>query len=58
MKQPTEITQWIEYFCNIFLPSITQKDAETVYEILHWEHEKKAGFLLAKRLFEDRKDKF
>lgn len=49
-----EITDWMEYFWHEFFPTITQKDSDTIYEILHWVDEKKAAFLLAKQTYESK----
>ncbi len=49
------ITFWIDHFMKLF-PKITQEESDYVYEILQWENEKRAGFLMAKKLFEDKDD--
>lgn len=54
MGTKKEITEWMEYFWYEFFPTITQKDSDTIYEILHWAHEKKAAFLLAKQTYESK----
>lgn len=53
MDEKKSIPFWINYFME-FLPTVGKEDADVVFDILHWEHEKKTGFLLAKRLFESR----
>lgn len=40
----------------IILPTITKEEADYIEEILKWDQDKKAAFLLAKRLFEDKDD--
>lgn len=54
MIQERSLTFWIDYFMQEFLPSITQEESDMVYGILSWEEDKKAAFILAKRLFEDK----
>jgi len=54
MKKIRSLTEWSDYFLSEFLPNITQEESDFIVQILWWEGEKRAGFLLAKRLFEDR----
>lgn len=49
------MSYWIEQFIKI-LPTITKEESDMLAEILKWESEKKAGFLLAKKIFEEKKD--
>lgn len=35
------------------LPQLTKEEADSIEEILKWDDDKKAAFILAKKLFED-----
>lgn len=52
-KENKSIQDWISHFIKIF-PNITKEQSDYVLEILHWEPDKRAGFVLAKRLFEEK----
>ncbi len=52
-KENKSIPDWISHFIKIF-PNITKEQSDYVLEILHWEPDKRAGFVLAKRLFEEK----
>lgn len=45
----------IEKFMELFT-TVTKEEADYIEEILKWDQDKKAAFLLAKRLFEDKDD--
>lgn len=47
------ITDHIDYFMNEFFPKITKEESDSIKDILKWDDEKKAAFLLAKNLFEE-----
>lgn len=51
MKKARSIEFWIKYFLEM-LPEFTHDEANFIEACLHWEDEKRAGFLFAKRLFE------
>ena len=55
-ERPRGITLWMDYFIQTFLPSITQQESDMIRDILYWEDEKKAAFLMAKQLFEEKED--
>jgi hypothetical protein len=46
------ITEWVDHFLQNIFPSITKEESDMVYEILHWDDEKRVAFFLAKSLFE------
>lgn len=45
------ITEHVEWFLKWF-GTITQEESDFIEEILNWEDERRAAFLLAKRIFE------
>ena len=44
--------QWIEIFMEKF-PELTKEEVDFIKDVLHWEPEKRADFLISKNLFED-----
>lgn len=49
------ITYWIDFFIKKF-PDMTKEESDYIHDVLQWEHEKRAGFLMAKQLFEEKDD--
>lgn len=54
MEKHKTLTEWLNFFVNEFLPSITQEQSDYIHDILTWDNEKRAGFMLAKRVFEEK----
>lgn len=46
------ITEWIDHYIKLF-PQMTKEESDAIENILKWEDDRKAGFMMAKRLFED-----
>lgn len=42
----------MEYFLHHF-PKMTKEESDFIHDILSWDSDKKTGFMLAKKLFED-----
>lgn len=47
------ITDWIPWFIDEFFPKLTKEESDFIEEVLKWDNEKKAAFMMAKRMFED-----
>lgn len=45
------IKKWMEKF-----PTMTKEESDYIYEVLHWNGEVKAAFLLAKNIFEEEQE--
>ncbi len=43
--------------CIEFLSTITKEEADYIESIVKWDDEKKAAFMFAKRIFEEKMDK-
>ena len=39
--------------CMDYFPKITRDEADYIEEILNWDNERKAAFLIAKQIFEE-----
>lgn len=55
MIRNNEITDQIEFFIKL-LTTMTKEEADFIEEILRWDNDKKAAYLLAKQIFEDEDD--
>lgn len=54
---PTKtITEMMSFFWKYFM-TITRDEADYIEEVLHWSEDVKAAFCMAKKIFEDTKDK-
>jgi hypothetical protein len=49
------LTYWVDFFIKQF-PDMTKEESDFVFHVLQWEPEKRAGFIMAKKLFEEKDD--
>jgi hypothetical protein len=45
----------IDYFLNLF-PQLTKDEADLIEKVIGWDPDKKAAFIIAKRIFEDQRE--
>lgn len=52
-KEPQTVTEWIDYYIKLF-PKGYKEDIDFMERIVKWDDEHKAGFLMAKQLFDSK----
>jgi hypothetical protein len=50
---PESMKEMIDKFIKL-LPTLTKEEADLIAEVLSWRDEKKAAFMFAKRIFEEK----